>query len=58
MFWNHGDAFAKGNLLEPGPKEVRNPNIAENVVSKFSGKPLSWLVLCRENKRLFFSVRY
>jgi len=28
MFWNHGDAFAKGNLLEPGPKEVRNPNIA------------------------------
>ena len=28
MFWNHGDAFAKGNLLEPGPKEVCNPNIA------------------------------
>jgi ATP-dependent DNA helicase RecG len=23
-----GDAFAKGNLLEPRPKEVRNPNIA------------------------------
>ncbi|MFZ4526491.1 MAG: ATP-binding protein [Chlorobium sp.] len=28
IFWNPGDAFAKGNLLEPGPKEVRNPNIA------------------------------
>ena len=28
IFWNPGDAFATGDLLEPGPKEVRNPNIA------------------------------
>jgi ATP-dependent DNA helicase RecG len=28
IFWNPGDAFAIGDLLEPGPKEVRNPNIA------------------------------
>lgn len=27
IFWNPGDAFATGNLLEPGPKEVRNPGI-------------------------------
>lgn len=28
IFWNPGDAFATGDLLEPGPKEVRNSNIA------------------------------
>ena len=28
IFWNPGDAFATGDLLAPGPKEVRNPTIA------------------------------
>jgi ATP-dependent DNA helicase RecG len=28
IFWNPGDAFAAGDLLQPGPKEVRNPAIA------------------------------
>ncbi|MFA7628631.1 MAG: ATP-binding protein, partial [Candidatus Dojkabacteria bacterium] len=27
IFWNPGDAFTATDLLEPGPKEVRNPNI-------------------------------
>lgn len=28
IFWNPGESFATGDFLSPGPKEVRNPNIA------------------------------
>ena len=27
LFWNPGDAFSHGDLLSPGPKDVRNPSI-------------------------------
>jgi ATP-dependent DNA helicase RecG len=31
VFWNPGDAFASGDILSPGPKEVRNPIIVESL---------------------------